>query len=434
MTTIAPANQLPPKLSAEVSKAVGKSVGDSRHLAELRNAASQIAEELDPPTSMERPWKYTDLSEFSLEGYEPAIRAPGVATTTMSDARAKESGLSALVEVTDSTPTHVERLDGFSAGCAQDEGLSDICDEHLGMLVTPGSSLFSALHYAFLSCTTAINVPANVELDAPVKIVRRESGSGVLAAPHTMIVTGANSRLNVIEEWHSGDGPLLVLPAVEILPGEGSQVRYTSIYRWGENTRVFSEQRTITAKDSTVTNLSVALGGSKVKSHIISSLEGRGSHSEIQGLYVGGSEQQFDLYTIQDHIAADTTSDLLYKSALRERAHSVYYGLTKVGLEAKNADANQENRNLLLSKTAKADSDPVLEILTHDVIRAAHGATAGPVDEEQLYYMGTRGLDPEQSEQLLVSGFLAEVLDRIPDRALRSQLGAAIGEPEEVLI
>ena len=117
---------------------------------------------------------------------------------------------------------------------------------------------------------------------------------------------------------------------------------------------------------------------------------------------------------------------MLFKSALKDNARSVYYGMTRVGLGAKNADANQENRNLLLSETAKADSDPVLEILTSDVIRVSHGATAGPVDEEQLYYLQTRGIPYEDAEALLVRAFLGQVLDRVPDEAIRDELAQVL--------
>jgi Fe-S cluster assembly protein SufD len=168
-----------------------------------------------------------------------------------------------------------------------------------------------------------------------------------------------------------------------------------------------------------------------VKSHIESSLTGRGSSSELYGLNVGNGSEHCDIYTIQDHIGPDTRSDLLLKSALKGESRAVYYGLTRVGLGARNADANQENRNLLLSDSAKADSDPVLEILTNDVIRVSHGATAGPVDEEQLYYLETRGIARDDAEALLVRGYLGEVLDRVPDDSLREELAEAIEQKLE---
>ncbi|MEJ5221667.1 MAG: SufD family Fe-S cluster assembly protein, partial [Tepidiforma sp.] len=175
-------------------------------------------------------------------------------------------------------------------------------------------------------------------------------------------------------------------------------------------------------RDAAFQNLQLVLSGRVVKGQMESSLIGRGTGSELLGLAYGRGEEYVDFYTLQDHIGPDTRSDLLYKAALRDSARSVYYGLTRVGLGAKNADANQENRNLLLSKTARADSDPVLEILTSNVIRASHGATAGPVDEEQLFYLQTRGIPRPAAEAMLVWAFLEEVVSRVPDGALREEL------------
>jgi Fe-S cluster assembly protein SufD len=231
----------------------------------------------------------------------------------------------------------------------------------------------------------------------------------------------------VVEDCTSGEGDLIVLPVVEIEPGPGAEVRYTVLHRWGENTRVFSEQRTVTERDSALVGLSVSIGGAVVKSHIESALVGRGSSSELLGLAWGYADQHSDFYTLQDHIGPDTRSDLLFKAALTDEARSVYYGLTRVGLGARNADANQENRNLLLSPYAKADSDPVLEILTNDIIRASHGATAGPVDREQLYYFAARGIDAATAQRMLVRAFLGEVLGRVKETAIRDEVAALVG-------
>jgi Fe-S cluster assembly protein SufD len=189
---------------------------------------------------------------------------------------------------------------------------------------------------------------------------------------------------------------------------------------------VFSEQTTVTERDSTLRSLSVVVGGRQVKSHLTGRLEGRGSASEVLGVALGSGREYSDFYTLQDHVGPDTRSDLLIKAALEDESQAVYYGLTRVGLGARNADANQENRNLLLSKKAKADSDPVLEILTNDVIRVSHGVTAGPVDEEQLYYMESRGISREAAQDMLVRAFLGQVLDRVPDETLRNELSGIV--------
>jgi Fe-S cluster assembly protein SufD len=297
-----------------------------------------------------------------------------------------------------------------------------IIEKYLATAVPVERSRFTGLHYAFLRGGVLVDVPANTDVAGHVRIVRDLDQGGQFAAPHTLIVTGANARVSVIEDCRSGAGDILVVPAVELIAGPGSVIRYTVLHRWGTATRVFSEQRAVTERDAAVVNVNVAVGGRVVKGHLESSLTGRGSSSELYALVLGDGQQHVDFYTLQDHIGPDTRSDLLFKSALTGSSRSVYYGLTRVGLGARNADANQENRNLLLSRKAKADSDPVLEILTNDIIRASHGVTAGPVNEEQLFYMQARGIARPQAEALLVRGFLGQVLDRVTDEQLRNEL------------
>ncbi len=414
-------------LSPEASRTLGAQLGDSPRLASLRQEAAETAARMAMPTRVDRPWKYLDVERLDLGGYRPGLGP----TASEADIR-NRYGLAAATPVTlqhngatvatEARSDRVTVTDFASADASQ----RALIDKHLATAVPAGRSKFTALHYAFQRGGVLVDVPANVEAQGNVRIVRVLEDDRQLAAPHTLIVTGANSRVSVIEDYRSSDGDIVVLPVVEIVPGPGSAVRYTALHRWGSRTRIFSEQRTTTERDSAVISLAVVTGGQVVKSHIESSLAGRGSSSELYGLFLGDGHQHIDFYTTQDHIGADTRSDLLFKSALKGESRSVYYGLTRVGLGAKNANANQENRNLLLSRHAKAESDPVLEILTNDVIRVSHGATAGPVDEEQLYYLQTRGIGRPAAEALLVRAFLGQVLDRVPDEALRDELAAVL--------
>jgi Fe-S cluster assembly protein SufD len=380
---------------------VAAGAGDSPLIAELRAKAAKLASEMDWPNSRaQRPWKYYDISAIGLNPDTPLAKVTSVA----------DSSEGARV-----VPLH--EADGADA---------DLVAKHFGTAVRPATDRITALHYAYHR-GVLVHVPANVEA-APVRISTKVSGAG-LVAPHTLIVTGANSRVTVVEEFSSDDLDATVFPAAEIIPGPSSEVRYYVVHRWGDKTKVFLNQRFLGSNDSAaVQNVQVVLSGEVVKGHLESSLIGRGSASELLGTMYGTGKMHGDFFTLQDHIGPDTRSDLEYKSALRDESVSVYYGLTKVGLGAKNADANQENRNLLLSKTARADSDPVLEILTSDIIRAAHGATAGPVDQEQLFYMQARGIPHDDAEAMLVHAFLEDVLGRIPDETVRAELVAIVEE------
>jgi Fe-S cluster assembly protein SufD len=158
----------------------------------------------------------------------------------------------------------------------------------------------------------------------------------------------------------------------------------------------------------------VALGGRFARLRVEAMLEGPGSSADLKGLFFGTGDQVFDFRTMQDHIAAHTSSDLLFKGALRDRARSVYVGVVRVETTAPGTSANQANRNLLLSERARATSEPILEILNNDIQRCSHGATVGPVDPEHLFYLVSRGIPRGQAERMLVEGFLGEVIDRIP--------------------
>ncbi len=372
--------------------------GDPAWLTPVRANAANLASEMEWPDSRaERPWKYYDISGIGL---------------TPETAAAEEHV----------TCEGLER--GARVSLLADHGTpeADAAAKLFASVVTPGTDRLTALHYAYTNAGIAVHVPSNAELAAPVRIKRTASGGG-LATPHTLIITGANSRVTIVEEFTSDGSNIVALPVVEVAPGPGSEVRYYAIHNWGGNTKVFMHQRFAgTQRDAQFQNLQLVLGGEVVKGHLESSLVERGTASELLGVGFGVSNEHADFFTLQDHVGPDTRSDLVYKSALKDDAQSVYYGLTRVGLGAKNADAAQENRNLLLSKTAKADSDPVLEILTSDIIRASHGATAGPVEQDQLFYLQARGIPYKEAEAMLVRAFLEEVFGRVPNEELRQEL------------
>ena len=162
-----------------------------------------------------------------------------------------------------------------------------------------------------------------------------------------------------------------------------------------------------------------------VKTNSYFSLTGPGAEVYVHGFMFGDGRQHFDLHTLQKHLVDHTTSDLLIKGCLKDRARSIYQGLIQVAEGAQRTDAYQANRNLLLSDTARADSIPGLEILANDV-RCTHGATIGTVDEEQMFYLMTRGLPRNQAQRLIVEGFFTPVLDRIPLESVRDQLRQVI--------
>jgi Fe-S cluster assembly protein SufD len=423
MTSAIERTPAPGRLDTAASKALGERIEDFEAMAVLRAEAARLAQALEMPRQVERPWKYLDVSTLSLDGYTPGVGADGGEAPTLDG-----DFVASLAQLNSETLSAQTRDAGVAVVdfADADDRQKAVIAKHLAQAVPAAKSKFTAVHYAFLRGGVLVEATHDIEAKEPIRITRDYRAGGQLATPHTLIVAGPNSRIQVIEDLRSGEGDVVAIPVVEIFPGPGAEVRYTVLHRWGAQTKVFGEQQTVTARDSAVVSLSVATGGRVVKSHITSSLEGQGSSSELFGLIVGDGRQHTDFYTVQDHIGPDTRSDLLFKSALNGESRSVYYGLTRIGLGARNADANQEDRNLLLSSAAKADSDPVLEILTNNIIRASHGATAGPVDEDQLFYLESRGIPHDQAEDLLVHAFLGQVLDRVPDESLREELAAVV--------
>jgi Fe-S cluster assembly protein SufD len=208
---------------------------------------------------------------------------------------------------------------------------------------------------------------------------------------------------------------------VELILRENAQLDYVNVQDWDRGAYNFTTERAIVGRDSTLHWVVGGLGSRLTKSFIDSSLTGPGSTALMSGVFFGDGRQHLDYDTQQNHIAAYTTSDLLYKGALKGRAHSVWQGMIKVFPGAQKTDGYQANRNLILEKTARADSIPGLEIEADDV-RCTHGVTVSQLDPEQVFYIRSRGLPMSETQRLIVQGFFTPVIDRIPLEGVRERL------------
>jgi len=200
---------------------------------------------------------------------------------------------------------------------------------------------------------------------------------------------------------------------VEILVRDGAQVRYVGVQDWGKNVDSFTTIRAVLGAESQLELGLVGSGSRVAKANVEAVLSAPGANVRIVGLFLAEGEQHMNYATLQDHQAANTTSDLLFKSVLKDSAYLVWNGLTRIRKGASESDANQSSRNLLLGESARVAPIPVLEIEAHDVTRCSHGATVSSVDEEQLYYMMSRGLTREDATHAIVDGFLRQGLERL---------------------
>ena len=277
----------------------------------------------------------------------------------------------------------------------------------------PRTDGVDALHDALVAEVVTITVPAGVVVDKPVVVVHAVEAEGAASAPHLVVRAGADSEVTIYDHQQSGDVAALVLPHVELEVGDAARVRYANVQQWGHRVWQLARQSSRVGKDATFSTTMVALGGDYARLAVESTMVGRGGSGAMRAVYFGEQRQMHDFRTLQDHVAPHTSSDLLFKGALEGHARAVYTGLIHIGKDAAGVNAFQTNRNVKLSEHAWAESVPNLEIENNDV-RCSHASAVGPVDEEQRFYLESRGVPPDVADQLIVLGFLDEVLDDFP--------------------
>ncbi|MFM2071430.1 MAG: hypothetical protein RLZZ623_1693 [Actinomycetota bacterium] len=358
---------------------------------EARLAAAERAAALAMPTAEQEVWRYSRIGELQLDRY-----APGHAVTTIE-------------------------------GDDPARGVSVVVGGALGdsFVTADAVDLFHELNNAFAD-TIVVSVRAGRAASEPVVITHRIAASGIACFPRLIIDAAADSELTVVEQFVSADGvSSLCVPRLEVSAAQAARVRYLGVNMLGTSTWQLGHQRSLGARDSTSLLATVALGGDYARVRTEARLTGQGGTTRQIALYYADGDQMHDFRTMQDHAAPKTNSDLLFKGAVQDRAKSVYTGLIKIRNEAKGSVAFQTNRNLTLSEGAWAESVPNLDIETNDV-KCSHASTVGPIDEEQRFYLESRGIEPDIAERLVVLGFFDEVLDQLPVGALATELRAQV--------
>ncbi|HXA32065.1 MAG TPA: Fe-S cluster assembly protein SufD, partial [Acidimicrobiales bacterium] len=317
--------------------------------------------------------------------------------------------------------------------------------EHLLGAVASDPGDFVLLNEAFGLDPVVVDIRSKSVVDAPIIVVHVVDGSSDETGtifPRTVIRAGDSAHAGVVEMivdltdgvlgggTAPGAGPtgsprMLVVPVTEVEVGDGAELSYVSVQALGPATWQLGYQVSRIGADASLRSFAVALGGDFARLRTDSELAGQGGSSELRAAYLGRDDQMLDFRTLQDHSAPRTTSDLLFKGAVADRAHSVYSGLIRVHRGAVRSDAMQTNNNLVLDEGAHADSVPNLDIEENDV-RCSHGSTVGPVDEDQRYYLESRGIDPETAERLIVAGFFLDIAQQLPIEGVRSIVQEAL--------
>ena len=261
---------------------------------------------------------------------------------------------------------------------------------------------------------TVVSTAKNQVVAEPILITHRLSEFGVVVYPRLVIDAQENSEVTIVERFVSNaDTKSLIVPVVDVRAAQSARVTYVAINELGATTWQIGYQQAVGQRDSAMKLFTVALGGDYARMRAEVRLEGQGANAQQIALYFADANQMHDFRTLQDHAAPRTRSDLLFKGAVKDTAKSVYTGLIRIRENATKSEAFQTNRNLTLSDGAWAESVPNLEIETNDV-KCSHASTVGPIDEEQRFYLESRGIQPEIAERLVVLGFFGEVLDRLP--------------------
>jgi len=370
---------------------------------DARLRAFERFETLPPPTERTEGWRRTELRGIDLT---PPTPAPARCTIEVPDGDARKGVVATTLE------------DALASGRVSD-----------AIALRPGLSLgrFSALAQAAWRSGGHITVPAGVELSAPLYV---KWDGGPYPRSHVVLERGARAT---IVEWHDKASTPLMSGIVDLIVGEGARLTYVHVQNHASSTIAFSHQHARVGRDAKLITLNFAIGGRMSRSDVEVELVGQGAESDMLGLVFGEGDQQFDFHTLQGHRAPDTRSDLLFKSALDDRSHSTYTGVISIGKDAPRSEAYQANRNLLLGESARADTEPKLEILIDDVARCTHGATVGPVDDEQLFYLRSRGLDTDTASRLIVEGFFQEVFHKVGDERVTADLAKMVAPHVERL-
>jgi Fe-S cluster assembly protein SufD len=338
------------------------------------------------------------------------------------------TNVSQLVDLDVSGLAHVSEA-GIEIVKAPDGVRFELLDENDPRLysLVGWNEKFAAHNAAVWKHGLLVHVPKGVVLEKPLYVRITNAVEDGSLFWRLLVVAEEQSRFTLIEEYVSVRPDLRAYTnaAAELFVEQAAKLEYVSIQNLSRETWHFATHHARVERDAELDWVAGGFGSKKGKIRIQNDLNGPGATSRVTGAYFADGDQHLDYDTFQEHIAPSTESDFAFKGALREQAHAVWRGMIRVEEDAQKTNAYQENRNLLLSDTAHADSIPGLEIMANDV-RCTHGATIGRVDRDMLFYLMARGLSRSEAERLIVRGFFQDVLDRIELEPVREALGAAL--------
>ena len=389
--------------------------GEPACLKSQRLAAWQTFDKLPLPTKRDVQWQRFDMRALKLDQIAVPADKPSITErlTTLPAALSKKGVL--FCDMRTALAKH-----------------GDVLKDYLGKSISVDElSKFHALHAALWTAGAFLYIPRDVRLDSPLEVIYEFSGQHTAGFPRTLVVVEPGAEATLVQKFIGGpavgsNGAASIhASGTEVFVKEGGHLHYISEQNFSPNVYDFTLKRAHVARDAEIDWVLGMFGASFQRYDVECIMEGEGGTSFMYGVGVLDHNQQFGQFTKQHHKTGNTTSDLLFKNVLRDQAVSNYAGVIKVEKNANGTNAYQANRNLVLSKEVRCDTRPILEIESNQ-LRCTHGETVGQLEEQQLFYLRSRGLTTELARDVLIEAFLEPVLARIQVEAVQKEFAKLI--------
>ncbi len=410
--------------------------GNGGSIEAYRARAWETFKRLSVPSTSDEAWRRTDIRMMPVESFKlPEAGAfrdlPQVPDDLLKPLVSDQHGGQVVLYPGGSSMELDERLKQagviFTDLRTAISNHPEVVEKILGLTVNVEEGKFAALAGAFAENGILLYVPKNVTVEEPLHSVLWGPGVGLAHVSHLLVWIDDGASATFVHESASPDesGHSLHAGIVEILVGQDAKLKFVELQSWGTNVWNFSHERVRVERNGNLDWIFGAVGSRLTKNFSELDLAGDGAVGRMSGFYFTDGSQHLDHDTQQNHLAPHTTSDLLFKGALKGKSRSVWQGMIYVAPGAQKTDGYQANRNLVLSEFARADSIPGLEILADDV-RCTHGATVGRLEQEPLFYLESRGIPQKDAERILVEGFFDPIMQRIPFDGVRERFQQAI--------
>jgi len=402
-------------------------VADNSRWKTLREQAKAQFERNGLPGKKEEDWKYTSLWSLGQQQFKHQVNQPGNADIHDLMLVKDAYRLVIIDGRVDLTASTIDKLpDGLTVTPLSQS--IDRASEFLNQQISIEKPGFNALNTMLMNEGIFIEVAAGVHVDKPVELIVVNSGYTEHYAMHlrNLIVMSEGSQATFIETYAGNDNANGLTEVVtEVSLAEKAELFHYKLQRESLDHYHVATMAAKQALESKWHNTNISLGGKLARNDVHSQLLGEQSHVTMNGLYLVSGEQHVDNHTRIDHTVPNTTSDEMYKGVLDQQSHAVFNGKVMVYKDAQKTDANQTNRNLLLSRGCEIDTKPEMEIYADDV-KCGHGSAVGQINEDQLFFLRARGLDEVSARSLLTFAFAVDVIERIENQEIKQSITGVI--------